>query len=47
MREPEMERIAHFIARVLAAPGDERVSQAVRADVQALCRSFPLYPTLA
>ncbi len=47
MREPEMDRIAVLIARVLAAPDDEAVRQAVRADVKALCRSFPLYPTLA
>jgi glycine/serine hydroxymethyltransferase len=47
MREPEMDRIAAFIARVLAAPDDDAVLQAVRADVKALCRSFPLYPTLA
>jgi glycine hydroxymethyltransferase len=47
MREAEMDRIASLIARVLAAPDDERVLQAVRADVLTLCRSFPLYPTLA
>jgi glycine hydroxymethyltransferase len=47
MREPEMDRIAAFITRVLAAPDDDAVLQAVRADVKALCRSFPLYPTLA
>jgi glycine hydroxymethyltransferase len=47
MREPEMDRIAGFIARVLAAPEDEAMLQAVRADVKTLCRTFPLYPTLA
>jgi glycine hydroxymethyltransferase len=45
--EPEMDRIASLIARVLAAPDDESVARAVRADVQALCRTFPLYPELA
>jgi glycine hydroxymethyltransferase len=44
--ESEMDLIADFIARVLAAPDVERVAQAVKADVQALCRKFPLYPDL-
>jgi glycine hydroxymethyltransferase len=44
MREPEMDQIAGFIARVLAAPEDERAITAVRAEVEALCRTFPLYP---
>jgi len=43
MREPEMRRIAGFIDRVLAAPADEAVLAAVRADVHALTREFPLY----
>ncbi len=47
MREPEMDRVAGLIARVLAAPNDDAVLQAVRADVKTLCRTFPLYPTLA
>ncbi len=47
MREPEMDAIAGFVARVLAAPDDESVSNAVRDDVRTLCRRFPLYPTLA
>jgi glycine hydroxymethyltransferase len=46
MREPEMDAIAGFIGRVLAAPDDERVAERVRADVEALCRQFPLYPEL-
>jgi glycine hydroxymethyltransferase len=44
MREAEMDRIAELIARVLAAPDDERVQHAVRAEVETLCRTFPLYP---
>jgi glycine hydroxymethyltransferase len=44
--EPEMDLVADFIARVLAAPDDESVASAVKADVQALCRKFPLYPDL-
>jgi glycine hydroxymethyltransferase len=46
MREAEMDVIAGYITRVLAAPDDERVLQAVRADVKQLCRKFPLYPEL-
>ncbi len=46
MREAEMDAIAGFIGRVLAAPDDERVAARVRADVEALCRQYPLYPEL-
>ncbi|NQW02795.1 MAG: serine hydroxymethyltransferase [Acidobacteria bacterium] len=45
--EAEMDRIAEFIARVLATPDDEAVARAVRSDVEALCRTFPLYPDWA
>ena len=44
MREPEMDLIAEYIARVLAAPDDDGVAAAVREKVEALCRKFPLYP---
>ncbi len=44
MREPEMDRIAELIARVLQSPEDERVQQMVKSEVEALCRRFPLYP---
>jgi len=44
MREPEMERIGEFIARVLASPDDERVVTMVKEEVERLCREFPLYP---
>jgi glycine hydroxymethyltransferase len=44
MREPEMDAIGDLIARVLAAPEDERVLAGVRSEVEALCRRFPLYP---
>jgi glycine hydroxymethyltransferase len=44
MREPEMDRIAEFIARVLASPEDAAVPGRVKAEVEALCRKFPLYP---
>jgi glycine hydroxymethyltransferase len=43
MGEAEMDTIAALIARVLAAPDDEGVARAVKSDVEALCRMFPLY----
>ena len=43
MGESEMVRIAELIDRVLAAPTDEGVLAAVKADVHALTRDFPLY----
>jgi glycine hydroxymethyltransferase len=44
MREPEMDVIAELIARALAASADDGVLAAVRAEVEGLCRKFPLYP---
>jgi glycine hydroxymethyltransferase len=44
MREPEMDRIAEFIARVLASPEDAAALGRVKVEVEALCRKFPLYP---
>ena len=44
MAEAEMERIGELIGRVLAAPEDDRAASAVRAEVEDLCRRFPLYP---
>jgi glycine hydroxymethyltransferase len=44
MRETEMDQIGDFIARVLAAPDDDRVLGMVKAEVERLCRKFPLYP---
>jgi glycine hydroxymethyltransferase len=46
MREAEMDTMAGLIARTLASPDDESVARAVRAEVEALCRRFPLYPAL-
>jgi len=43
MREPEMERIAGWIAEVLDHLGDEATEKRVRADVAALASRFPLY----
>ncbi|MEE9607806.1 MAG: serine hydroxymethyltransferase [Myxococcota bacterium] len=44
MRQPEMREIAALIARVLGRPGDVGALDAVRGEVEALCRRFPLYP---
>jgi len=44
MRKAEMEEIAALIGRVLVHPGDIEELERVRADVEALCRRFPLYP---
>ncbi|MGE3886454.1 MAG: serine hydroxymethyltransferase [Vicinamibacterales bacterium] len=44
MKEAEMDQIAGFIARVLSSPEDDRVLAMVKAEVEALCRMFPLYP---
>jgi glycine hydroxymethyltransferase len=44
MREHEMDRIAELIVRALSAVDDDRVLGAVRAEVETLCRMFPLYP---
>jgi glycine hydroxymethyltransferase len=44
MKEAEMDKIAGFISRALAAPEDASVHAAVKAEVEALCRNFPLYP---
>jgi len=44
MREPEMDTIAGLITRALQAPEDDRALGMVRAEVETLCRKFPLYP---
>jgi glycine hydroxymethyltransferase len=44
MRAAEMKEIAGLIGRVLAHPGELEELDRVRADVETLCRRFPLYP---
>jgi glycine hydroxymethyltransferase len=44
MREPEMDRVAEFIAAALAAPDDDAALGRIKGEVEALCRKFPLYP---
>jgi glycine hydroxymethyltransferase len=43
MREPEMAQVADLIARVLERPGDVETLDQIRAEVETLCRRFPLY----
>jgi glycine hydroxymethyltransferase len=44
LAEPEMELVGDFITRALKSPDDDRVLAAIRTEVEALCRRFPLYP---
>jgi glycine hydroxymethyltransferase len=44
MGEAEMDQIAEFIGRALASPEDDRALAVVKAEVEHLCRKFPLYP---
>ncbi len=40
---PEMDRIAELISRALRTPDDDSALRAVKAEVETLCRTFPLY----
>jgi glycine hydroxymethyltransferase len=44
MRETEMDTIAELFARALKTPEDDRALGMIRAEVETLCRKFPLYP---
>jgi glycine hydroxymethyltransferase len=44
MRESEMDLIGELITRALQTPDDDRSLGMVRAEVEMLCRKFPLYP---
>jgi glycine hydroxymethyltransferase len=44
MGEAEMDLIAEYITRVLASPEDSAVLAKVKAEIEGLCRKFPLYP---
>ncbi|HEV3217479.1 MAG TPA: serine hydroxymethyltransferase, partial [Vicinamibacterales bacterium] len=44
MNEREMDRIAELIARALQTPEDDAALGMVKAEVEKLCRMFPLYP---
>jgi glycine hydroxymethyltransferase len=44
MREPEMDLIAELFTRALKNPDDDHALGEIRAEVELLCRKFPLYP---
>ena len=44
MGETEMDLVAEYITRVLASPEDAGVLATVKAEIETLCRKFPLYP---
>ncbi len=44
MREAEMELVGELFTRALQTPEDDHSLEMVRAEVEALCRKFPLYP---
>ena len=44
MGETEMDVIAELFARALQTPDDDAALSMVRAEVENLCRKFPLYP---
>ena len=44
MHEAEMDSIAELFTRALKTPDDDRALGIVRAEVETLCRKFPLYP---
>ena len=44
MAEREMDLVGELVLRALASPDDEAALAAIRGDVEALCRRFPLYP---
>jgi glycine hydroxymethyltransferase len=43
----EMDRIAELISRALQTPDDDSALRAVKAEVETLCRTFPLYQPVA
>jgi glycine hydroxymethyltransferase len=44
MRDADMDTVAELITRALRTPDDDRALAMVRAEVEILCRKFPLYP---
>jgi glycine hydroxymethyltransferase len=47
MKEPEMEKIADAIEKVLSNPENNLIKKEVKASMAALTDGFPLYPDLA
>ena len=46
MGEAEMDLIGELIARALKTPEDEGALGTIKAEVERLCRKFPLYPNM-
>lgn len=46
MQEEEMRQIASWIRQCIEAPNNEEQIRKIRAEVEALCKRFPLYPHL-
>jgi len=46
MKESEMKEVARLMARVIAAPTDAAAKAKIKAEAEALCARFPLYPEL-
>jgi glycine hydroxymethyltransferase len=44
MRESDMDAVGELIARALKTPDDDGALEMIRAEVESLCRKFPLYP---
>uniref|UniRef100_A0A6J7N1Z3 Unannotated protein n=1 Tax=freshwater metagenome TaxID=449393 RepID=A0A6J7N1Z3_9ZZZZ len=44
MTEPEMPRIAEFIARALRQRNDESALARIKGEVAEMCAAFPAYP---
>ena len=44
LKEADMDVVGALIARALATPDDDAALARVREEVEALCRTFPLYP---
>ncbi len=44
--ESEMKQIAKWISQVLKDPENEKLKSSIKAEVESLCRSFPIYDSL-
>ena len=47
LREADMDIVGDLIARALRTPDDDQALAMIRAEVEKLCRTFPLYPELS
>ena len=46
LKEPEMAKIADWINRAIENRGNKEILSGIRAEVRALCDTFPLYPDM-